>query len=576
MNRAIKLVLVVLLALPLTVWADGHRTREVVALKGILPLHGLRAQRTTRADDSRQGVKATLKYEQIADMTTARMAHQAFPSGDGLVVVGGRTTGFQLTKTAELWQNGTWTKLTLSNAHDGAFSVRLSDGRYMVGGGFSSGKGVGQSTAVEIYDPQTRTFSAGPQLTVARAQCKAISVGSKVYVSGNWYADDATMDMYDGTSFKAVGETDDRSNPYMMADREGCVYVLSVYDTRGGSFGFYTDEDGDQLLLADKYSPSTGETRYFGLPFSPQLLPMALPDDTRSSDYHITYDGNNCYLMLAKTANSCSLYMLDLDDSQLYVFNSFDIPMTDDAGKAITWRGGVIVNESKQEVYLIGASGTVDNQILHIISLNYVSDEWTIATGTGFSHNMLSATWTLMGDGRLACTGGGIKDNTDAQRKAYIFTPPVAGQGSEDIPDNPSAGGPTLIVWLKSGEKVSYQLADAPVTSFSDGKLIISTNKATISYERKNVLRYTFENVVTKGIELMPGERRVEINREGDEITFRGLTVGSFARVYSVNGMLIEQHRVTDNQPQTISLQNRPNGVYIVKAGTETIKIMKR
>ena len=189
---------------------------------------------------------------------------------------------------------------------------------------------------------------------------------------------------------------------------------------------------------------------------------------------------------------------------------------------------------------------------------------------------MLTASWAVLADGRLACTGGGIKDNTDAQRTAYLITPTVAGHGNEDTPDNPSAGGPTLIVWLKSGEKVSYELADAPVTSFSDGKLIISTNKATISYERKNVLRYTFENVVTKGIELMPGERRVEINREGDEITFRGLPVGSYARVYSVNGMLIEQRRVSDTQPQTISLQNRPNGVYIVKAGTETIKLMKR
>lgn len=542
--------------------------------------------RTTRAADDKQGVKATLKYEQIADMPTARMGHQVLPSGNGFVVVGGRTTGFRLTKTAELWQNGTWTSLNISNAHDGAFSVKLADGRYMVGGGFSSDSGRGQSRATDFYDPQTRTFTAGPQLSTARAQSMAINVNGNqnenqnqngnVYVSGNWYADDPTMDLYDGTSFKAVGQTDGRSNPYMMADREGCVYVLSAYDTYGESFGFYTDEDGDQLLLADRYFPSTGERRYFGLPFSSQLFPMWLPDDTRPSDYHITYGGNNCYLMLAKTASGYSLYMLDIDAPQLYVFSSFDIPTADDAGNAITWRGGVLVNESRKETYLIGASGTLGNQTLHVISLNYVSDEWTIASATGFKHNVLTASWAVLADGRLACTGGGIKDNTDAQRTAYLITPTVAGQGGGDTPDNPSSGGPTLIVWLKSGEKVSYELADAPVTSFSDGKLIISTNKATISYERKNVLRYTFENVVTKGIELMPGERRVEINREGDEITFRGLPVGSYAKVYSVNGMLIEQRRVSDTQPLTISLQNRPNGVYIVKAGTETIKLMKR
>jgi hypothetical protein len=146
----------------------------------------------------------------------------------------------------------------------------------------------------------------------------------------------------------------------------------------------------------------------------------------------------------------------------------------------------------------------------------------------------------------------------------------------EETPDNPTSGGPKLVVWLKSGDKVVYELADVPITTFSGSQLIIRTNKVTIPYERKNVLRYTYEDVVTKGIELMPGERRVEMNRDGDEITFRGLVVGSTASIYAVNGTLVEQRKVTDKQPLTLSLKNRPNGVYIVKAGTETIKVMKR
>ena len=136
--------------------------------------------------------------------------------------------------------------------------------------------------------------------------------------------------------------------------------------------------------------------------------------------------------------------------------------------------------------------------------------------------------------------------------------------------------GPRLIVWLKNGDKVTYELADAPVTTFSGSQLIIRSNKATIPYDRRNVLRYTYEDVVDKGVELMPGERRIQINREGDEVVFRGLPVGSKASIYSVNGTLIEQCQVTDSQPLTLSLKNRPNGVYIVKAGTETIKLMKQ
>jgi len=138
------------------------------------------------------------------------------------------------------------------------------------------------------------------------------------------------------------------------------------------------------------------------------------------------------------------------------------------------------------------------------------------------------------------------------------------------------AAGARLVVWLKSGEKVSYGLADAPITTFSGSQLIIQTNKVTIPYERKNVLRYTYEDIGETGIDMLPGERRVEMNREGDEITFRGLQIGGTASIYAVNGTLIEEYTVTDSQPLTISLKNRPNGVYIVKAGTETLKVMKR
>lgn len=570
MRKKILLLLMLLLCLSIVVTAADRKTDDGlqrITVKNLRP-------RTTRADDSSQGLTTTLKYEQVANMLTPRLAHQVFPSGNGFVVVGGRTTGFQLTKTAELFENGTWRSLSIDNPHDGAFSVELSDGRYMVGGGFSSGLGVGQSKVTDIYDPKTLMFTAGPQLTVARAQSKAINVDGKVYVSGNWYADDKVMDCYDGSSFAALGETDDRTQPYMLADRQGNVYVLSTMGTQGQDFGYITDNDGDVVLLADRYFPATGETRYFRIPFTPECHPMTLSDDARTLDYHITYNGNNCYLILCKTTTGYKLYMLDTDGLQLYVFNKFDIPTKDAAGQTITWRGSVLTNTARKELYMIGTSGTLTNQALHVISLNYVTDAWTMASATGFSHNLLTASWTVLADGRLACTGGGIKDNTDAQRKAYIITLPTAGK---DYDDTPALGsGPKLVVWLKSGEKVVYELADVPVTTFSGSQLVIRTNKVTIPYERKDVLRYTFEDVVTKGIELMPGERRVEINREGDEVIFRGLQVGSTARIYAVNGTLIEQRKVTDSLPLTLSLKNRPNGVYIVKAGTETIKLMKR
>jgi len=388
--------------------------------------------------DAVMGAKATLQYEKLPDMNTARISHQIFPSGAGFVVVGGRTENFKLTQTAEIYRNGSWSNVSISNAHDGAFSVQLSDGRYMVGGGFSTDLGVGQIKATDIYDPKTQTFSPGPELTSARAQAMAINAGGKVYVSGNWYESDLSMDCYNGMSFTSVGETDGRSNPYMMADNKGNILVFSTMNSYGGSYGYFEYSDDIQLLLGDSYTAATGETEYAPLPFTPKMAPLALPDDARPEDYRIVVDNQNYYFLLVKTSYSYVLYMINMDiedySSKFFLLDFINIPSTDDAGNAITWRGGVKINAARGELYIIGASGPVTNQTLHIMTYGFDNGGYTIGSATGFKHNLMSASWTLLADGRLACTGGGINNNFDAQKSAYIFTPPaVIAEDPEEV-----------------------------------------------------------------------------------------------------------------------------------------------
>lgn len=564
MNR-IVLSIVSLLVWPLISMAAVRPVK--VALKE-------KPHRTTRADDPRQGVRATLRYEQAADMAVARMAHQTFPSGDGLVVVGGRTTGFQLTKTAELWQNGTWTTIPIASAHDGAFAVRLSNGRYMVGGGFASAGGVGQTKVTDIYDPTTRTFATGPQLTTARAQSMAMAVGSQVYVSGNWYADDPTMDFYDGASFKAVAQTDGRTSPYMMYDADGNIYAFSSLNERGQSFGYYTDDDGEQLLV-DRYSPATGETRYIALPFTSENSLLPLSDDVRPSDYHVVYSGYNCYLLLSRAADGCRLYMLNLDQMGLYRFQNVVIPTADEEGRTITWRGGVLTNSVRQEAYLIGASGPAARQTLHLISLNYDTDEWTLATATGFSHNLLSASWTVLGDGRLACTGGSVNDNTDARPTVYLFTPPVAGQGDTEPDPGPLVDRNYLVVETKNHMLTTYMLAERPQVRFEGANLRVVSAKADVTYRLSDILRFTYEKRSVTGVSELQAEHAA-VDYEDGELVISGLKAGAAVGVYSLDGKLVRQLTARHAGTYRLSLAALPQGVYIVKADNITYKIMKR
>ena len=136
------------------------------------------------------------------------------------------------------------------------------------------------------------------------------------------------------------------------------------------------------------------------------------------------------------------------------------------------------------------------------------------------------------------------------------------------------ADGKQLVVWQKNGEKVYYQLADLPETTFENGQLVITTKDATVQYNLANIVRYTYENLYTS-IDLLPNERSVIIDREDDTVTFQNLKEGSVVLVSCTNGMLLETLRATSGQPLTVSIGQRPAGMYIVKCGSETIKMTK-
>jgi hypothetical protein len=136
-------------------------------------------------------------------------------------------------------------------------------------------------------------------------------------------------------------------------------------------------------------------------------------------------------VVLTKNGDQYLLTEACPDDNKTYNWNKFSIPSRHPVtNAAITYRGNVYNNKARGEYYLIGSSGTSPNQTVHIISFSYQTGYWTIASASGFSHDLMSGAWTLLSDGRLACTGGGISSNFNAQKTSYIFTPPVAGAGA--------------------------------------------------------------------------------------------------------------------------------------------------
>lgn len=52
-----------------------------------------------------------------------------------------------------------------------------------------------------------------------------------------------------------------------------------------------------------------------------------------------------------------------------------------------------------------------------------------------------------------------------------------------------------LVVLKKDGTKAFYDLVEKPVTTFSDGQLVVTTSQATAYYPLNEIVRYTYEGL---------------------------------------------------------------------------------
>lgn len=598
-----KLLLLLALTTALPTAAVAQATDEGPEQISFLKSERIGRQDAVTRSAGREGVTATLQYVQLPDMKKPRHGHQTFVNNGYLLVVGGETTGGILTSTAEkidfTSSDSKWEPLDLQKPHYGAFAVkrRHSNGsaitttattQYVIGGGLANVGGLESITATDVpyhFLGKIISFANGPKLSTPRAFAKGIYVKGKTYISGNYYGDDSTMEVLEEgvTGFNPVGKTSPHMKPYMFADSLGRVMVTSAYNNYGEVAEFYTDDNGNQMLIGDLYDPSTGQTRRIGLiDFTPKNLPMLLPDDAKSEDYRVTYDNGSHrhFILTCSIDGDYMLHNLNMEDLMLGFFDDFEIPSKDKAtGLVITWRGSVIANQNRKEVYLIGTSGPVNNQTLHIISFNYRTLDWTIASASGFKYNMLTASWTLLKDGRLASTGGDA-NNGDIQATVYLFNPPIAGTTQVAEPDNNDEGGEGLCVVVENtnGQKVRYLLEEDPRFYLKGETVTVVTSELTIDYQTDNIARVYLEDYTSTDIDVneLPTLKEGSMSIEAGRIVITGLESGETATVYQLSGTPVTTAKADQEGRIVISIDGTPGKVSIIKTKHQSFKIIRK
>lgn len=134
-----------------------------------------------------------------------------------------------------------------------------------------------------------------------------------------------------------------------------------------------------------------------------------------------------------------------------------------------------------------------------------------------------------------------------------------------------SASDEALNLKMKDGSVHSFILARKPVVTMGDGKLNVTTDAATATYNLYDVSEYTFGDAT--GIASV--KTQTGFSRNGDNLVFHGVDTGK-VRVYSLAGVAVRAEVCNDNGDAVVSLANLQRGVYIIKASGISIKINKK
>lgn len=176
-----------------------------------------------------------IEVQRLPDLQVPRTDHHAYFINGEIVVMGGHTTGFIPTPTAECYSDGGWQLIPMTYPHDQGVSLQLSSGKVMIGGGHEQPLGIGQTFPVEFYDPESQAFSDYGSFDRKRCFAGAIELEEgRVVITGNWYEDDG-IEYYDGQRLSSPlrEATTHRSCPYLFRTAPDDALFFSRLDTCG-------------------------------------------------------------------------------------------------------------------------------------------------------------------------------------------------------------------------------------------------------------------------------------------------------------------------------------------------------
>ncbi|MBK7575949.1 MAG: hypothetical protein IPI24_00765 [Ignavibacteria bacterium] len=186
-----------------------------------------------------------LKWSIVADMGIGRYFFEAQPIDAHRVLIIGGMTRTGVTRSVQIYDARTKTVTEASSMFTPRYafsSQRLNDGRIMVSGGAENGFTLDGTASIEIYDPNTDTWSDGGTMNQGRWQHSSVLLSNgRILILGGW-GGPQMCEIYDPlTRRSSVTATFPYVSSFGKATRSKDGKVLAFSGRSGGPGSFRTE-----------------------------------------------------------------------------------------------------------------------------------------------------------------------------------------------------------------------------------------------------------------------------------------------------------------------------------------------
>ena len=382
--------------------------RTLFILLLLMLASGAKAQQQTAASISCTVKK--VQVERLPDLNIPRGGGSTLVINGIPYVMGGHTSGFVPTPTAEYFENGEWHVLPMVYTHDQGLCQPLPSGKVLLAAGHEKALGIGQTFTVELFDPETRTFEGYGCMEKKRFfPSSALLSDGRVLISGNSYEEDC-MEVFDGSRqnkfVKAVSAF--RASPFIFSIASDDALVIGCMD---GHMALNSD-----TVVVDRLKGDAPQMPLFNewYPIS-VLLPKPAEDSRISQDSsQYTY----LLLVLNKKSQEAAIAKLEGTDLQLLPTDC-SIPMSVEAGGRLEWFTSVIVDRTIHRGYVVGRD---ERFHLYVLAVEYDKQPARLTLyETELQDSLPFSTPVLLPDGDLLMTGGVTDNNFTPFATAYRF-----------------------------------------------------------------------------------------------------------------------------------------------------------